>query len=187
MKKIAVFAAAAILSGCATESGNTEWVTSSAQEQYQTEPSFVFEKDPLKETTTVAVVEPVVTESVVIEQVQEKETVVITAPADEKPVIYKYAKKAVDGYTIQVLAGTHNRGFNQYVKRLPAEQPVWVNEKDLNGSPWYTLLFGQYESKDAARQALKALPQDIKNFGPFIRDLRQIKTSQYPKLTQLNG
>lgn len=196
MKKIVFIAAAVMLSGCATESETTELVTSSVQEQYQTEPAFVFEKDPLKETTTVveeyAVVKEKVTDKVIEQKPSETvveeyaaESVVISPPSDEKPVIYKYATKAVDGYTIQVVASKHESGFSRYVNRLPAAQPVWVNERDLNGAPWYTLLYGQFETKEAARQALQALPQEMKDFGPFIRDLRQIKTSPSPKLTQV--
>jgi len=43
---------------------------------------------------------------------------VATVPAKQGP-----------GYTIQVVALSHDRGFSDYAKRLPSDQPLWSNKK----------------------------------------------------------
>ncbi len=72
------------------------------------------------------------------------------------------------------------------MNKLPSNQPVWMNKKELQGLPWYTLLYGHYDTREQAKQALAALPNDVKDYGPFIRSLNEIKSSSTPKLTKLN-
>lgn len=88
-------------------------------------------------------------------------------------------------YTIQVVALSHNNGFNEYMNILPLNKPMWSNKKVVKGYPWYTLLYGSFNSKDHAQCVLDALPNNIKKHGPFIRSFSAIKSSASPVMTPL--
>ncbi|WP_201264056.1 SPOR domain-containing protein [Salinivibrio sp. HTSP] len=112
-----------------------------------------------------------------------------TAKPEPKPAPKKQAVKSATqsaGYTIQVVALSHDRGFSDYAKRLPSDQPLWSNKKMVDGLPWYTLLYGEYPSRDAAKRAIKALPQTIQEYGPFVRDISKIKRSSTPEMIRVN-
>ncbi|WP_434361520.1 SPOR domain-containing protein [Parasalinivibrio latis] len=117
----------------------------------------------------------------------EKPAPEVAAKPAPKPAPVKPAKPAASHtlYTIQVLALSHDRGFADYVNALPSNQPVWSNKKVVDGIPWYTLLYGEYSSYDQAKSALKALPGTIREYGPFIRKMNEIKSSGTP-LKRLN-
>ena len=171
MKKIAVLAVATALVGCASNTDSLEIVSSTSQEVYSAEQIAAMQAENTAQNVTTTEVS--------------NETQQVQSQTETKPT-YEYVEAAKDGYTIQVLALSHNQGFTTYLNKLPSNQPVWTNKKMLDGLPWYTLLFGQYETREQAKRALNALPQDVKTYGPFIRKIDDIKASPSPKLTKLN-
>ncbi|WP_198532048.1 SPOR domain-containing protein [Salinivibrio sp. IB282] len=122
-------------------------------------------------------------------QTADAEPMMNTAKPEPKPAPKKQAAKPATqsaGYTIQLVALSHDRGFSDYAKRLPSDQPLWSNKKMVDGLPWYTLLYGEYPSRDAAKRAIKALPQTIQEYGPFVRDISKIKRSSTPEMIRVN-
>ncbi|UXI04112.1 SPOR domain-containing protein [Photobacterium sp. TY1-4] len=209
MKKVAVFAVVAALAGCASDSETLEIVSASSEEIYTAEQlqSISLASEAQRQQAAVAL-----EEKVVVEQPVSPTLVATSAPtpsqpeavkpamnaqaepvakAEPQPAVakkptYQYAQKKTDGYTIQVLALSHNKGFQPYLNKLPSNQPVWMNQKQVQGLPWYTLLYGHFETRQQAEQALSSLPNDVKAYGPFIRSLAKIKSSTTPKMTKLN-
>ena len=175
MKKLAVLAVVTAISGCASDSGNTEIITSSTEE--------VFVQEQM-ESETLAKLDETTISDVDDGADQATATEVIKKAAEENASSNLELSKS--GYSIQVLALSHNKGFTTYMNKLPSDKPVWTNVKKINGVPWYTLLYGQFETREQARSALDALPNDVKTYGPFIRDLDEVKASPTPKLTRLN-
>lgn len=105
-----------------------------------------------------------------------------------KPVPWKEIKvqtPSKEKYTIQVVALSYDSGLSEYMKKLPQNRSMWSNNKLLNGLPWYTLLYGQYDSKDHALCVLNTLPNEIKKQGPFIRSFSAIKSSQNSDIKRL--
>ncbi|ELR65773.1 DamX-related protein [Photobacterium marinum] len=198
MKKVAVLAVLTALSGCASDSETMQIVSSSSEEIYTAEQLHTMERiqeakvpqpvvQPPKIEKTVAVAPVAVPVKRTVTPIPEQKKQVTPKPVDKpkpKPV-YKPAATDPEGYTIQVLALSHNKGFRPYMNKLPSNQPVWMNKKQLQGVPWYTMLFGHYRTREEAKRALNALPQDVKDYGPFIRSFSEIKTSPTPKLTKL--
>ncbi|PSW20233.1 DamX-related protein [Photobacterium sanctipauli] len=182
MKKLAVIAVATALAGCASEPQTTQIVSSSTEEVY-TETQLRSKEAMQPATEEIAVAETPVKEETTATKVIKK-----AAEEDKQIAAVKADKEEVSefGYTIQVLALSHNKGFTTYMNKLPSDKPVWMNKKDVKGVPWYTLLYGQFDTKAEARKALNALPKDVRDFGPFIRSIDQIKVSTSPKLTKLN-
>lgn len=101
-------------------------------------------------------------------------------------VSYEYVAEPVSGFTVQVLGVSKNSGFASYIAKLPGQQPVWVNQKTFHEKPWYTLLYGHFDTVQEAQAAIKDLPAEIRSFGPFVRSLARIHQSPEPKLTKIN-
>ncbi|OOE69120.1 SPOR domain-containing protein [Salinivibrio kushneri] len=161
MKKLALLAIVMLLTGCSGGGVTTEIY------------SQTIESTDKRDTVQTADAEPMMN----------------TAKPEPKPAPKKQAVKSATqsaGYTIQVVALSHDRGFSDYAKRLPSDQPLWSNKKMVDGLPWYTLLYGEYPSRDAAKRAIKALPQTIQEYGPFVRDISKIKRSSTPEMIRVN-
>jgi septal ring-binding cell division protein DamX len=52
---------------------------------------------------------------------------------------------------------------------------VYVYLTTIKGATGYAVLFSEFESFEAARQALDGLPGSLKRHGPFIRNVRDIE------------
>ena len=181
MKKLAVLAIVASIAGCASDSEKTEIISSSTEEVYQQE-----QLDTLAKLEESIVADESADQAKATEVIKKAAEESKTAKTNNDPIASSDAVVSKSGYSIQVLALSHNKGFETYINKLPSNHPVWTNKKQLNGVSWYTVLYGQFDSKAAAREALQALPNDVKKYGPFIRDLDEVKASPTPKLTRLN-
>jgi septal ring-binding cell division protein DamX len=91
------------------------------------------------------------------------------------------------GFTIQIAAVGTDAKASQFASKLPqGEQPIWRNYKVVNGTKWYTVLYGDYATKTDAKSAINTLPMDIQKLKPFIKSIDAIKNSNYPGLKKLN-
>ncbi|MDG4813822.1 SPOR domain-containing protein, partial [Hydrogenovibrio sp. 3SP14C1] len=55
------------------------------------------------------------------------------------------------GFTIQVVAVGAQTKVDQFANQLPKdEQPIWENYKVVNGTKWYTVLYGDYATRQEA-------------------------------------
>ncbi|WP_305812300.1 SPOR domain-containing protein [Photobacterium leiognathi] len=121
-----------------------------------------------------------------IEATQPEQTTVEggeTTATEETPVGEKTT--SIQGYSIQLLALRNASEFLPYLNQLPSDQPAWLNDKTINGSSVYTLLYGHYSDYDAAKAALAAMPKKITQTGAFVRNLADIETTQFPKLERI--
>lgn len=90
------------------------------------------------------------------------------------------------GYTIQVAAVSSETEAKVFAGRLPQEEPIWENYKTVNGTTWFTVLYGDYATKTDAQDAIKAMPSKIRALKPFVKSIDDIKNSPYPSLKKLN-
>jgi septal ring-binding cell division protein DamX len=91
------------------------------------------------------------------------------------------------GYTVQVVAVGSQSKVDSFVNQLPTtSQPVWENYKVVNGTKWFTVLYGDYATKAEAKQAIATLPKTFQNLKPFVKSIDEIKNSAYPTLNKLN-
>ncbi|WP_413113544.1 SPOR domain-containing protein [Thaumasiovibrio sp. DFM-14] len=166
MKKITILGACIALAGCASSEVTTTVTASDAEiEQYQ---QAVVSKD----IPIIALPEE--------EQLNDWDDVVEQGTAEliDDKVEDVQAETFLEQYSIQVLALRNSEGFDRFITALPDEKPIFVNEKTLNDAPWFTLLYGAFSSREAAKIALDALPADVKRHGPFIRDIDLSNTSE---------
>ncbi|MDD1792215.1 SPOR domain-containing protein [Enterovibrio sp. ZSDZ42] len=185
MKKILSVAFTFALAGCAGGTSTTQILTQSTEEAVfpsaQSAPASSSEMNATKPMPKPAAKKTMADKPVMAHKASKP-----AAKKPAKPLPTKKTAVAGQKYTIQVIALSHNKGFNEYMNKLPSDKPVWSNKKMVDGLPWYTLLYGDFDSKTEAQKALKALPKDIKQFGPFIRSVASIKSSANPEMKPLN-
>ncbi|MBA1276268.1 type II secretion system secretin GspD [Stutzerimonas stutzeri] len=70
-------------------------------------------------------------------------------------------------HTIQLVAGSNSERMRALVERHP-EQPLRLLQGQRQGGPWYSLTYGDYPSKELARQALDTIPPELPKNGAFI-------------------
>lgn len=56
----------------------------------------------------------------------------------------------------------------------------------VNGTKWFTVLYGDYATRLEAKKAISTLPTTFQNLKPFVKSIDDIKNSEYPTLNKLN-
>jgi len=191
MKKIAIVGLSALLSACVSSDYVTDVSSESYREDYQApkvvEPVVTQEgvSEGITETNvqpTVVKMSPKPEKQVVKMTPSKKPTVAITPPTEKQK-----SASARFGYTIQVVAVGSQAKVEQFARKLPQnEQPIWENYKVVNGTKWYTILYGDYATPADAKAAIGSLPQDFQSLKPFVKSIDTIKNSDYPSLNKLN-
>ncbi|GAK86229.1 DamX-related protein [Vibrio ponticus] len=174
MKKIAIVGLSVLLSACVS----SQYTTDVSSESYREDYKVAQVEQPVTETVTETVVEEVVTTPS-----QTKPAVTIIPPSDKQ----QNSQMARYGYTIQVVAVGSQTKVDHFARNLPAtQQPIWENYKVVNGTKWYTVLYGDYATQADAKKAISQLPSEFQALKPFVKSIDSIKNSPYPTLNKLN-
>lgn len=189
MKKTAIIGLTLLLSACASETYTTDVTSESFREDYSSD---VISK-PIMASEN-AVVEKDVAPTVVkmTPKPEEKKVIKLTPNDQVKPVKImppSNDQSAVQrfGYTIQVVAVGSEDKVTQFTNKLPqSEQPIWANYKVVNGTKWYSILYGDYATSAEAQKAIATLPVQLRQLKPFVKSIDAIKNSAYPTLNKLN-
>ncbi len=187
MKKIAIVGLSVMLSACVS----SDYVTDVSSESYR------------EDYKTAMVEQPVVSQQGVTNGVSESNVQLVnTAPSQQQAAPATPAKTAVAitpptakqkamnpryGFTIQVVAVGSQTKVDHFARKLPRDnQPVWENYKVVNGTKWYTVLYGDYATRTDAKKAIMELPTEFQSLKPFVKSIDAIKNSEYPTLNKLN-
>ncbi|EJU9970642.1 SPOR domain-containing protein [Vibrio alginolyticus] len=189
MKKIAIIGLSVLLSACASETYITDVTSESYREDYKSDRI----SKPIMASEN-AVVEKDVQPTVVkmTAKPEEKKVVKLTPKEQAKPVkIVPPSKKQAGiqrfGYTIQVAAVGSQAKVDQFANKLPQNgQPIWENYKVVNGTKWFSVLYGDYATSAEAKQVISTLPAQFQQLRPFVKSIDAIKNSAYPTLNKLN-
>lgn len=174
MKRIIIIAFTSLLVGCVGSSKTTQILTQSSSN----EDLSIHTIDPAKNELTQNVSLPSISAKPVT-AIPETSMPITTTPMDTT------VMTAPNQYTIQVVALSNNKGFDEYTAKFPKETSFWSNKKMVNNVAWYTLLYGQFDNKEQAICALNSLPLSIKKHKPFIRSFAKIASSGSPQLIKL--
>lgn len=191
MKKISIVGLSAILAACSSGSSATDVTSESHREDYNvaTVQQPVVSDSGMATGITESNVEPQViqtapqpVEKKVVKMSPKTATVSITPPTAKQ-----VAMNPRYGYTIQVVAVGSQNKVDQFASKLPKDgQPIWENYKVVNGTKWYTILFGDYATRQEAVKAISELPADFQSLKPFAKSIDSIKNSEFPTLNKLN-
>ncbi|EGQ7700491.1 SPOR domain-containing protein [Vibrio vulnificus] len=191
MKKVAIITLSVLLSACASDNYVANVTTESHREEFKIEPI----PEPLmaQEETVQEVSIP--QQVVKMEPQTEEKKVVKLSPQSETTKAVKIvppSKKQQDkmqrfGYTVQVVAVGSQAKVDYFASKLPKNgQPIWENYKIVNGTKWFTVLYGDFATSTEAKKAIAQLPQEFKELQPFVKSIDAIKNSEYPTLNKLN-
>ncbi|MGY2575352.1 SPOR domain-containing protein [Vibrio sp. C8] len=191
MKKISIVGLSAVLAACSSGSYTTDVTSESHREDYNvaTVQQPVVSDSGMATGITESNVEPQViqtapqpVEKKVVKMSPKAATVSITPPTAKQ-----VAMNPRYGYTIQVVAVGSQNKVDQFASKLPKDgQPIWENYKVVNGTKWYTILFGDYATRKDAVKAISELPADFQSLKPFAKSIDSIKNSEFPTLNKLN-
>ncbi len=78
-------------------------------------------------------------------------------------------------YTLQVLAVSHENHLKQFIAKNKLSNKTEYISTNLHGKPWYILIYGDYPSLTAAKEALKVLPAALKPYHAWPRQFAELK------------
>ncbi len=198
MKKIAIVGLSALLSACVSPDYTTDVTSESYQEDYQSADTSMVQpvvsttagpadgvEEQNVEPTVVAMPEEQAQPTINVQKAEpqsEPAVTTITAPTPKQ-----VASNPRFGYTIQVVAVGSQAKVDRFAQKLPATgEPIWENYKVVNGTKWYTVLYGDYATRVEAERAISQLPADFQALKPFAKSIDKIKNSEFPTLNKLN-
>lgn len=88
------------------------------------------------------------------------------------------------GYTLQVGIGTDSRALERWTALpRPDGWPLWIHDRHYKGqpAPVWAVYLGWFETREAARAALRTLPPEWAREKPQIRTLAAIREEGYPE------
>ncbi|MBW7473062.1 SPOR domain-containing protein, partial [Marinobacter sp. F4218] len=77
--------------------------------------------------------------------------------------------RARNGLTIQLVAGNLEQTALTVLERYPELKDAVYTRGERNGEPWFMVIYGQYQTRTAAQNALSELPQALRGQSPWIR------------------
>ncbi|MBW3696278.1 SPOR domain-containing protein [Vibrio sp. T187] len=190
MKKIAIVSLPLLLAACASETYITDVTSESYTEEYKTAKVEAPVVSQAQEVATGVSEENVAVNVVKLAPAEEKKVVKLSPQKTAK--VVPPTKKQMDmnqrfGYTIQVVAVGSQAKVDSFVSKLPrSSQPVWENYKVVNGTKWFTVLYGDYATRLEAKKAISTLSSEFQDLQPFVKSIDDIKNSDYPTLNKLN-
>ncbi|MCW8336023.1 SPOR domain-containing protein [Vibrio sp. SCSIO 43135] len=193
MKKISIVGLSALLAACSSGTYTTDVTSESYREDYKV--AEVEQPVVTKEGTATGVTESNVESKVVKMSPETAEKEVVKMKPQTKPAVAitpptakQVAMNPRYGFTIQVVALGSQAKVDQFARKLPMDeqQPIWENYKVVNGTKWYTVLYGDYATRKEAQKAVKSLSEEFQSLKPFVKSIDSIKNSEFPTLNKLN-
>ncbi|HAS8153248.1 SPOR domain-containing protein [Vibrio vulnificus] len=191
MKKVAIITLSVLLSACASDNYVANVTTESHREEFKIGPipePLMAQEETVQEVSIpqqVVKMEPQTEEKKVVKLSPQSETTkaVKIVPPSKK----QQEKMQRFGYTVQVVAVGSQAKVDYFASKLPKDgQPIWENYKIVNGTKWFTVLYGDFATSTEAKKAITQLPQEFKELQPFVKSIDAIKNSEYPTLNKLN-
>lgn len=137
-----------------------------------------------------------VTKSIVVEEVivdDKKTTTAATATLTAvKPVFAKTTKSVnssallnqelivkwpVGGYTLQLLGARSEASVVNFLNKMPNSQHMYYYQTKLKNRPWNVVIYGQYQSRSAAKTAIAKLPAKLRKLNPWIKSIASVQKS----------
>lgn len=90
----------------------------------------------------------------------------------------RWVKENVGRYTLQVLGSYNESAASAFSENVPnaGGQLVYI-ETVYKSRPWFVVLYGRFDTKDAARLAVKQAPTKIQKQKPWLRSFAAIEES----------
>ena len=77
-------------------------------------------------------------------------------------------------YTLQLASSTNQALIRKYFEENALQGKAGYYSSMRQGERWYALVYGAYPSVNAAKAAIANLPQDLKKWSPWVRNIHSI-------------
>lgn len=95
------------------------------------------------------------------------------------PVIETLMARGQDTQFTMQLIGVRDRSkLIELVSEFRQPELVDIIETTYEGKPWYVLVYGQFDTRDAAQAAVATLPESLKDTQPWIRTFSSLRNPQ---------
>nr|BBJ02860.1 hypothetical protein YBY_07080 [Marinobacter nauticus] len=74
-----------------------------------------------------------------------------------------------EGWTLQLVAGHQERTILNVLDRQPDNPQLSYTLGERLGQPWFMLVYGEYPSRESAREASGRLPSALGITEPWVR------------------
>ncbi|PCJ47714.1 MAG: hypothetical protein COA99_00120 [Moraxellaceae bacterium] len=78
-------------------------------------------------------------------------------------------------YTLQMIGARDEPAVRLFISRYPSLKEVAYYRTLYKGKPWFVVVYGQFGSKQAAKQAVELLPKKLATSKPWTRQLAQVQ------------
>jgi len=83
--------------------------------------------------------------------------------------------RSPSNYTIQLMSGSSETAVKKYIAKYGLEDKATYFPHVVNGRTVYSVIYGDYESRNAALGAMRGLPYTLQKSSPWIRRLSDIQ------------
>lgn len=77
-------------------------------------------------------------------------------------------------YTLQLASSTNQALIRKYYDENNLQGKAGYYSSMRTGERWYALVYGAYPSVNEAKAAIADLPQDLRKWSPWVRNIRSI-------------
>ncbi|WP_339529442.1 SPOR domain-containing protein [Pseudomonas mucidolens] len=84
-----------------------------------------------------------------------------------------YGSQPAKNYVVQILGTSSEASAQNFIKEQGGEYRYF--KKDLNGKPFYVVTYGNFANRDAAVNAIKALPAKVQAGKPWPRTVASVQ------------
>ncbi|GEA50386.1 cytochrome c biogenesis protein CcdA [Vibrio inusitatus NBRC 102082] len=165
MKKTAIVSLALLLAACSSSDYESDVQSESYQENYQSSQTEVDESKAEIEEEDVAIVEEQVSE---IEEQDAVETDEVAKGSEAQA--EGTALAPTEGFSIQLATISDEEKARAFGKALNAESDLWLQSKEINNKPVYSVLMGDFGDYDEAKAAVASLPDGLQKLKPFVKN-----------------
>ena len=165
MKKTAIVSLALLLAACSSSDYESDVQSESYQENYQSNQTEVDEsKAEIVEEDVTVVEEPA-------SDIEEQEVMDTEDAASDSDVQQETSALApTEGFSIQLATISDEEKAKAFAKTLNTESALWLQAKEINDKPVYSVLMGDFGDYDEAKAAVAALPEGLQKLEPFVKN-----------------
>lgn len=78
-------------------------------------------------------------------------------------------------YTLQLASSTNEHLIRKYFDENQLSGQAGYYRSRRSGEDWYALVYGAFPSAAAAKEAIGDLPEDLRKWSPWVRNIRSIQ------------
>ncbi|MCC5858646.1 MAG: SPOR domain-containing protein [Ectothiorhodospiraceae bacterium] len=87
------------------------------------------------------------------------------------------AARVPDHFTIQIVAAANRDTLEAFVRDQTNASALRIVPTMRDGQPWFVVIAGDYQDREAARSALESLPPGQREHGAWVRSFESLQTA----------